>query len=332
MEGNSERKIFITGATGFIGGRLAKHFADKKIAVRAMKRKKSKIPDFLRHYECIEWAEGSLFDTDFLENAVTGCTEVIHAAAMVTMAKKYEAEMYRTNVIGTANLVNVSIGKPLKKFLHISSIAAVGNPSKEGKIVNENHKFEFSSSFYGQTKYEAELEVWRGHAEGLPVLVVNPSFVLGYGDFTRSSLRLFQFVADGKAFFYPKGNLNCVDVRDLLSVCEILLESDKIGERYIVNAASLPYKQILSEIAVSLSKKPPKFPLSIRFGLFSAYFSEIIAAVFGKEPLLTRDVVLSSSNQFFYDHAKVKKELGVEFRDVFETIREVCAEMKKRID
>jgi nucleoside-diphosphate-sugar epimerase len=323
------QKIFITGATGFIGSNLVKHFSQNGFSVKAMKRKSSLIPDILAENTAIEWTEGDLEDIHFLDNALEDCTDVIHAAAMVSLAKKDENKMRKTNVEGTANLVNVSLGKNLHKFLHISSIAAIGNPAKGGKIVNEKQKFEESGSNYGQSKYEAELEVWRGHAEGLPALIVNPSFVIGYGDFNRSSLRLFKYISSGKAFFSPKGSLNCTDVRDLVNICEILLKSNKIGERYIINSANIPYREIFKKAALAMNVKPPKYTLNTRLGLFLTYFSEFFALLTGREPLITREAILAGKSDFFYDNAKIIAETHYHFKDIFESIDEIAHEFNK---
>jgi nucleoside-diphosphate-sugar epimerase len=297
--------------------------------VKALKRKSSLIPKILADISAVEWTEGDLEDIPFLDSALDDCSEVIHAAAMVSLAKKDEDKMRKINVEGTANLVNVALNKNLRKFLHISSVAAIGNPSKGGKIVNEKQKFEEAGSYYGQSKYDAELEVWRGHAEGLPAIIVNPSFVIGYGDFDRSSLRLFKFIASGKAFFSPKGSLNCTDVRDLVNICEILLKSDKLGERYIVNSANIPFREIFNKTALAMNVAPPKYTINIRLGLFVAFFSEFFAQLTRREPLITREAILAGNSDFFYDNAKIIAETNYHFRNIFESIEETAHEFKK---
>jgi dihydroflavonol-4-reductase len=147
-----------------------------------------------------------------------GTVDVIHVAAMISYSPKDRDRMDKVNVEGTANVVNICQAKGVRKLGYVSSVAAVGRPTVKGDTVRRYARRLSSTkasagknrpknSFYGQTKYRAELEVWRGSAEGLDAVMVNPSLVLGEGDWTRSSTQLFKYAFDEKPF-YPAGIVN----------------------------------------------------------------------------------------------------------------------------
>ena len=153
------------------------------------------------------------------ETAIQPGIDVIHAAAIVSFIPKDRDRMEQINVEGTANVVNVCLKAGVRKLGYVSSVAAVGRPAgKGGKatervLIGEDQKWEDSpnNSAYATTKYRAELDVWRGIAEGLNAVMVNPSVVLGAGDWNRSSLQLIKYVGDERPF-YPAGLVNYVDV------------------------------------------------------------------------------------------------------------------------
>ena len=209
----STKSVFITGATGFIGSHIARRYLAEGYTVSALYRPASGYGLLADVAERINWQEGDVLDIPSLETAITPNTDVVHAAAIVSFFPKDRDRMEHINVEGTANIVNVCLKVGVRKLGYVSSVAAIGRPvDKRGKpdepmVLDEKQKWEESpnNSGYAITKYQAELEVWRGVAEGLNAVMVSPSVVLGVGDWSRSSLQLIKYVYDEKPF-YPAGS------------------------------------------------------------------------------------------------------------------------------
>ncbi len=328
--------ILVTGANGLVGAAIVRQLLKKNLVVRALKRSQSDVSTLSDVASDIEWVEGDVLDIASLEIAMQGVSMVIHAAAMVFFSPKERSLMYKVNVEGTANVVNVCMAMKVKKLAFISSIAALGRPdlahadTQKTIYINEEQKWEDSplNSHYAKSKYQAELEVWRGVAEGLPAVIVNPSIILGEGDWTRSSSQLFKYVYDQKKF-YTEGLVNYVDVLDVAAVTVRLLLSDVENERFVLNAGTTTYKDLFEQIAKGFGQKPP----SIRISPFMSeilWRIEAIRSFFtGKNPLITRETAKSARSRFAYDSTKIQKALNFVFIPLSETIGRVTENIKK---
>ena len=223
--------VLITGITGLVGSAVAKEFLSRGFQVKALVRSLLSVSYVKSISENIVCVEGDVLDVFSLEEALKDVDYVVHAAAMVSFAPKDRVEMQKVNIEGTANVVNACLVGNIKKLCFVSSVAAFGRPGhaiikKMGEIViDENQKWEDSetNSTYAVTKYQSECEVWRGQAEGLSTVIVNPSIVLGESDWNKSSSQLFKYVFDKKPFFTP-GNLNYVDVKDVANCIVTLIK------------------------------------------------------------------------------------------------------------
>ena len=262
----------ITGANGLIGSHIIRRYLDAGQTVAALRRANSDLSLLNDIQDRVTWLEGDILDIPSLEDALQtvqkqGTVDVIHVAAMISYSPKDRDRMDKVNVEGTANVVNLCRAKGVRKLGYISSVAAVGRPTIKGEntnaaiVIDEGQRWEESpqNSFYGQTKYRAELEVWRGIAEGLDAVIVNPSLVLGEGDWTRSSTQLFKYAYDEKPF-YPAGIVNLVDVRDVAEAVFQLMPSTITAERFILSAKSLSYKEFLDRMADAMGKKKNEIP------------------------------------------------------------------------
>jgi nucleoside-diphosphate-sugar epimerase len=323
--------VFITGVNGLIGSFVAREFLRQGHPVRALRRKQSDLSLVQDIAAQIDWVEGDVFDIPLLTQSIQANDIVIHSAAIVSFAPARKDEMFRTNVEGTANLVNVCLKKGVKKFGFVSSVAALGRTKKE-LLVTEESKWEESdlNTSYAQTKYLAELEVWRGAAEGLPVVIVNPSVVLGPGDWSRSSTQLFRYAFQERSF-YPQGSVNYVDVRDVAEAIFSLISSDIIAEKFILNAGTVSYRELLEQIATRFGKKPPRWQVQPWMAAI-AWRMEWLKGLFsGKEPLLTRETARTSQTKYVYQNDKIKQQLGFSFRKLSDTIDWSCTLLKDRI-
>src|SRR5882757_3791027 len=162
--------VLVTGGTGFLGAYILRELVEKGYAVRAIRRSNRQpfyIPPSI--LEKVEWVPGDIMDPFGLEEVMDGIDAVIHAAALVSFASRDRHELFTTNIEGTANVVNAAIACGIRRFVHISSVAALGRKKKEEKVTEEK-KWESSKNqtSYGISKFYGELEVWRGIGEGLP--------------------------------------------------------------------------------------------------------------------------------------------------------------------
>ncbi len=323
--------IFITGCNGLIGSSIARDLLSRGEKILALRRKSSDL-SLVRDIEnYIQWIEGDLSDTEILNKAMEQCDTVIHAAAVISFSPRNRNEMYRVNVEGTANVVNAALKNSIKRCCFISSIAALGRKKDEFKI-NENALWEDSemNTHYAKSKYLAELEVWRGIEEGLPAFIVNPSVVLGPGNWENGSTKIFQYVYN-KNKFYTNGHINVVDVEDVVSIIVKLLErNDCFGERFILNAGSVRYKELFSTIARSFNVKAP----SIEVGKILAeivWRVERLRALFvTTEPLLTKETVKLSAFSFEYSNEKIVQLLEYKFLPLNATTDKTCRELISR--
>lgn len=324
-------KIFITGATGLVGSFVCRQLLKNGHQIRAVKRQSSKMT-LLEDIEAnIEWVVGDMNDTEFLEEALKGIEAVIHAAAIISFDKRWQDKMYHTNVLGTADLVNACLKTGVKKFLHISSVAAIGRKAGQ-KFLSEKDRWEGGEfdSIYAHSKYHQELEIWRGAQEGLEVKIVNPSIILGPGLWGQGgSTSVFKYAYDEKAF-HPEGTVNYVDVRDVSEIIVKLLESDIKDERFILNAGTLSYKDFFGKIATSFGKKPPR-KVAQRWMLKVAVAVEFVRSrITGNEAMITRDTAILSRSNFHFQNDKIKEALNFDFRPLEESIEWSVTELKQK--
>lgn len=278
----------------------------------------------------LSWIEGDILDLVSLERAMEQVDYVVHAAAVVSFVPRDNAAMVKVNVEGTANVVNACLKQGIRKLCHVSSVAALGRPDPRRTetpglvVIDETQRWEDSpdNSAYAKTKYLAELEVWRGIAEGLQAVIVNPSLILGEGDWYKSSTQLFRYVHQEKPF-YTEGTVNYVDVQDIARAIHILLLSDIRSERFILSAGTASYQTLFGSIAQALHKRPP----SVKVGKTLAGVVWRVEAVrswlTGSKPLITRDTARSASHHFKFDNSKIKQYLPFDFQTLESTVKRV---------
>lgn len=316
--------ILITGATGFLGSELAKQMAGKSEKMRCLKRGTSAIPSILQSYaHHIEWFEADVLDIFALENALEGITQVYHCAAMVSFNPADRKIMIKTNVEGTANLVNLCLLKNIR-LLHVSSISAVGE-GKPGELINENHHLEYTtgSNAYAISKYESEMEVWRGIAEGLDAVIVNPSIIIGASAGAKGSGRIFETVRQGLKF-YTSGSCGLVDVQDVSASMIALMEGNISQERFIINAENWTYKSLFDTTAKIFNVKPPQVLVKPWLMEIAWRAARFISLITGKTASLDKISARAASTHKNYDSTKIKKAIGIEFRPVTDSILDIA--------
>jgi dihydroflavonol-4-reductase len=332
-----ERKILITGITGLVGSFTARHFLKSGFQVVGLKRENSDLSLVQDIENQIVWHEGDVLDILALEQAIEKVSYVVHAAAIVSFAPKDRAKMFKTNVEGTINVVNLCLEKHIKKLCFISSVAALGRKIPNEKTQNNLIKIDEKATWeenplnsnYAKTKYLAEMEVWRGQSEGLDSVIVNPSLILGEADWNKSSTQLLRYVYDEHKF-YPEGNLNYVDVLDVAQCIYKLTISDISDERYILSAGQITYKDFFEKVAQRFYKKAPSILVGKSLtGII--WRLEAIRTFFTRNaPLITKETALSSSHSFEYENNKVTKALDFSFNNLDDSLDRICANLLQK--
>ncbi|MFA8435991.1 MAG: NAD-dependent epimerase/dehydratase family protein [Marinifilaceae bacterium] len=325
--------ILVTGGTGLVGSHILYDLLKSGKKVRALKRKTSKL-ELVRTtfgyystnadqlFELIEWVDGDMLDIFSLEEALRGIDQVYHAAALVSFKDSDHRKMLDINVEGTRNLVNVCLEKKIEKFGFVSSIAALGSPEEGENTVTETTAWspEDNRSGYSISKFQSELEVWRGVEEGLQAIVVNPSIILGPGQWEKGSSKLFSTVANGLKYF-TKGITGYVDVRDVSRAMIQLMESDIVNERYILNGEDLSYEYIFKTIARAMNiPSPTRYasPLLTEIGWRLAYLKKIFLL---GTPSFTKETARAAHNEKYFSNQKIKDAIDFEFTSIEQSIK-----------
>lgn len=319
--------IFVTGASGLVGSHLIKSLLAKDKQVVAFYRQT--IPSF-EGAEKVNWILGDILDVVSLTKAMQGVKQVYHCAAIVSFAPKDQQKMLIANQEGTANVVNACLEHKIQKLVYVSSVAALGR-IRIGTPIDEtmNWTSETSNSEYGKTKYLAEMEVWRGMAEGLNVAVVNPVIILGAGDWTKGSSGIFKSAYEAFPWF-TTGVSGFVDVMDVVDVMQLLMDSTITSERYIVSAENVQYQYIFSLIAQAFNKRPPYRRVTPLLTAIVWRLEAIKGLITGKSPLLTKETAATAQAVVHFDNTKLLKAFpDFKYRPLPESITRICKELKQ---
>lgn len=323
--------ILVTGGTGLVGGHLLYRFRESELPITAIYRNKEHIAKTRAIFESYAAGDGALVDrfnwvhadvteVPSLELVMQDVTQIYHCAALI---EDSFTALKQVNVMGTENLVNVALHYGVQKFCYVSSIATLGEPVGD-RPINEDDFFNLDGlhNHYAISKYGGEMEVWRASQEGLNVIIVNPGVILGEGNWDAGSGKLFSKTAGGQSF-YTGGSSGFVDVRDVVSIMQQLMESNVVNERFILVAASETYKNVLSSIARALNKKVPH--IHLRKGLlYVIYTFQLLGSIVGFKKTLSRATINSLVNSSEYSSNAVIETLDFSFQPVQATIERVA--------
>lgn len=254
MEHNSKR-VLVTGGSGFVGTYIVRALLKRHYKVRVLVRPNSDLRLLKDVLQEIEVVEGDLLDIFSLETSMKEVDYLINAAAVVSHQKTNRKRMLQVAIQGTGDLADTALRCGIKKMIHISSIAALGRMQKINDI-DESQIFSHSKfdTTYGLSKFLAEQEIWRAIAEGLPAIILNPSFIIGAGKWDRSTPKYFDKIYQGMHHF-PTGINGFVDVRDVAMATLSAMESPVVGERFIINAENWSYENLFKAIGDGLKVK-----------------------------------------------------------------------------
>jgi nucleoside-diphosphate-sugar epimerase len=336
--------IFVTGGTGLVGAHLLYELTLAGKSVKALKRETSDLQQVLKIFSYysdnpnelfkqIEWINGDILDYFRLEKLLEGVSEIYHCAAIVSFDPKERKRMITNNVEGTANLVNAALENEVKKFCHVSSVAALGKLDEQHLITEETNWVPSKKiSGYSESKFFSETEVWRGIEEGLDAVIVNPSIILGPANWETGSAKMFKTVWDGMKF-YTRGVTGFVDVRDVVKAMILLMDEqyfEKIkNQRFLISSENLSYETVFCQIADALGKPRPKY--NATGGLMEMVWRLlwITSLLTRKSPLITRETAANSNVKRKFDGSKIKNYFDFEYLPVSESIKQTSAILKK---
>ncbi len=332
--------ILVTGATGLLGSHLTAALLMQSKKVCALYRDKSKIENTKKilsyytdevdiYFSKIKWFEANVTDYFSLQEPFTNVTEVYHCAGLVSFDEKDNKQLYAINAEGTEHVINTCLEKGIKRFCHVSSVATLQIEANK-KYVDEFSVWKTSSgnSSYAITKYRGEFEAWRGAAEGMNVLVVNPSVILGAGCWGQSSTQIITRCYKGLPI-YTEGVTGYIDVRDVVNCMIKLMDANKFGQRYILNSENCSFKEITHQLQQNFNKPTSKIKAG-KFLLNAALVFSTTKNIFSrKKSFITKSVIQSAQKKTYYDNTKVCKEINYKFIPIKESLAYVAGLYKK---
>lgn len=337
--------ILVTGATGLVGFHLLLQLSSENEEIRAIYRGEKKLHHIkklfeqenqLSTFEKIDWVKADILDIPALEKAFKNISYVYHCAALVSFNPNDEEKLYQNNIIGTANVVNICLTNEVKKLCYVSSISALGNGTENNLVIDEEteRNNEAIRSDYAISKFGAEMEVWRGFQEGLNVVIVNPGVIFGYGFPKEGSSLFIQNIKEGQSF-YTLGKLGIVAVEDVVKAMISLMKSTISGERFVLVAEEVTYKELFDRIAEALRQaqcdknvKKPKYLVQKWQTQLVSVIEFIFAKLFFRKRMLTKATINSLYNLETHDSSKIKKTIDFDFCDMKMYFKELITKMK----
>lgn len=338
---NLYNKALVTGATGFLGSHLSYFLAKQGYKVTLIKRSTSsvewhnRILNYLQNKNgqlvnpSFTWVEADLLDPASLLEAMANQDFVFHCGAMVSFDSGHHDSLMEVNVEGTANVVNACLASGIIKLIHVSSTAAIGRVAPD-VVIDEEKEWEDSkhNTKYAISKYLAEMEVWRGSEEGLSMVIVNPSVILGVGNWSEGSASIFNRIYNGLKFYPPGGNA-FVDAEDVATIMIKLAESDISSQRFLLVSENLPFKTLFDQIATAFGKKTPSIKIRLWMANLAWRASKFLSLFSSKPVFITKETAIASQHQYLYNNNKIKKALNINFIPVSETIKNTANEFIK---
>ncbi len=305
-------RAFVTGATGFVGGNLVRALLADGVQVRALVRPGSDQRNLTGLP--VELVTGDLDSQANLTEQVAGCEVIFHVAALYSLWRRDAAAIYRANVTGTENLLVAARQAGTKRFVHTSSVAAIGVPPP-GTLGTEATRTTLAElvSDYKKSKYLAEQAALKAARTGLDVVIVNPSTPIGAHDVkpTPTGEIVLRFLQNRMPAYVHTG-LNLIDVEDVARGHILAWQKGRTGERYILGNQNLTLKELLQRLAAITGKPAPRVAVPHFLPLAVAFVDEMIMArYFGKTPQVSLYSVQMSRKAMYYDAAKAVRELGL---------------------
>ncbi len=315
-------RVLVTGATGFVGGAVARALLHAGREVRLLVRPTADRRNI--HDLAVEVYHGDVTDLDSLRRATAGCTQVYHVAALYKLWVRRKREIYESNVTGTENICIAAREHRVEKVVYTSSVATLGLP-RDGSPGDEETPVSLKDmvGHYKRSKYLAEQVALDYAKEGLPVVIVNPSTPVGVADVkpTPTGKIIVDFL-NGRMPAYVDTGLNLIDVEDVAAGHILAAEKGRVGEKYLLGNENLTLRQILFLLSELTGHPAPRFKVPYGVALGVAYVDAAIARLIpGREPFVPPVGVKLSKKKMFFDARKAVRELGLPQTPVREALQ-----------
>jgi len=315
-------RVFITGATGFVGGHVARRYAADGASLRLLTRQTSRL-DSLAGIDA-EMVTGDLREPEKLRYALTGCDALVHVAADYRLWVRDPKEMYAANVDGTRDLLKLARETGVPRVVYTSSVATMGFKA-DGTIVNEDTPVSLADMIghYKRSKFLAEQEAVQAAKAGQHVMILNPTTPIGAGDAKPTPTgRIIVDFLNKKFPAYVDTGLNLVDVDEVARMHVVALDRGAPGERYILGGENLTLKQILDRMSAITGLPSPTMKVPHSVAMIFAFFDEnITGKLLGKEPRATVEAVRMGKKMMFASSAKAERDLGFQVLPIYNAMR-----------
>jgi dihydroflavonol-4-reductase len=331
-------KILVTGGTGLVGAHLLYFLVKSGESPIAIKRKQSDILNVKtifsyyskesdELYKKIHWKECDILDVIQLDGIIKNVKYIYHCAALISFNNSYKDKMIEINTTGTANIVDLALKNKIKRICYVSSIATLG--SNNDLAIDEDCFWTWDNkSGYSISKYLAEMEVWRGFAEGLSGFIVNPSLIIGPGSWESG---VGTIITKGKLGlpFYPDGSCGLIDVNDLVTIMTKLMDSSITNERFIINAEHMSYHKIMSIVAESFNHKKPYIKLGSTIMKIFIWTDAFIKKIRQKKIELSIDAINYTNSNTILNSDKIKQIISIDY-NIEDSLKECIQVFKSR--
>ncbi len=319
-------KVFVTGATGFIGGHVVRDLRDRGDEVACLVRSPEKAGDLVA-LGC-ELVAGDLGDDAAIRAGMSGCDAAVHGAAVyeVGIPKNEHAAMYEANVIGTERVLRAALEEKIPKVVYISTVGAFGNT--HGEVVDEtyDHPGDEHTSYYEETKVQAHRLAQKLIDEGLPCVIVQPGGVYGPGDHSAIGTQMNQFLAGRMPMIaFPDLGINMVHVADVAAGILLALDKGKVGESYVLGGQITTMRELIETLATVTDRKAPKRAMPTPLLKALRPVGPVVGKVMGQPPNLSELISSADGVTFWAKHDKAMAELGYSPRGLEQGLRDTLA-------
>jgi dihydroflavonol-4-reductase len=315
-------KVFLTGATGFVGAHVAKHLAAQGVQLRLLTRASSNTAN-LEGLQA-EIIVGDLLQPETLRTSIRGCDALMHVAADYRLWVRDPKTMYAANVDGTRALLGIARDEGLRRVVYTSSVATMGF-REDGTIVDETTPVSLADmvGHYKRSKFMAEQVAIDAARAGQQVIILNPTTPIGSQDAKPTPTgRIVVDFLNKKFPAYVDTGLNLVDVSEVARTHATALEKGRSGERYILGGENLTLKQILDKMSAITGLPSPTMKVPHSVAMIFAFFNETITGrILGKEPRATVEAVRMGKKKMFASSAKAQRELDFRIVPVYQALR-----------
>jgi nucleoside-diphosphate-sugar epimerase len=319
-------RAFVTGATGFIGGRLVSKLRERGDEVVALVRSPDRAAGLQQ--AGVELIEGDLTSVDAIHQGCRGADAVFHTAAVykVGIPKSQHDEVYETNVRGTERVLDAAAQAGVPKIVYVSTVAVFGNT--KGEVVDESYRRPGDDflSYYDRTKYEAHQVAHDRIAKGAPIVIVQPGGVYGPDDHSDIGGMIEQFRAGKLPLVpFPELGLNLVHVDDVAEGCILAFEHGQVGESYVLGGEISTMRGLLEKVAQIEGKKPPKRAMPTGLMKALAPAGPIVGKLMGTGPNMREIISTSDGVTYWAKDDKARTRLGYSPRDLETGLRQTLA-------